>query len=572
MSQLNIFYRGNEPDPIAALDHWLASPPDLIGVDTETVSLKDRTIIGIGIAFTPTEAYYFYALPLQSVYWDAAITLLENPNIIKVYHNAMFDLNTMRHLDIDGRNSADTMLMAKIMAMEGQLGALAWQVGRQVQDAGTMMKLAGVTSMLDLGMVEVGKKCCEDAGATLALYPYLKQKLYEAGLWDYYKREEALIPELLRMGAHPIKLDLPMLREIDKSVQVDIDALLHICQTFDFHPGSWQQVAVALMKRGHALPMRRRRGKPAVPITDRKVLEQLPKQDMLIDLVLLYRNYVGLKSRYTTPLLEHDTFTSAYRFDLATGRLASGKGAASTDRNIQNIFTPGKRPDTEGMPAIRAAFMPDSDVWTRLDYNQIEMRFMAELSLDPVMMRIYHEGGDIHDETERALWGTSGPRRRLAKVFNFLVIYLGDEYVARAQTKLPLDVCRDTIARWFQRYEHILPWIEEQYIFGINHGYVETMQGRRMKLPEDESIAEIRRKCANYPVQGSAADAVKQAMYRLAGFDREYTLEPLLPRIQVHDELDFDGDVRDKLPAFDLAHVSPIHTPYSNPEIIERWK
>jgi DNA polymerase-1 len=197
-------------------------------------------------------------------------------------------------------------------------------------------------------------------------------------------------------------------------------------------------------------------------------------------------------------------------------------------------------------------------MFTWADFNQIEMRMFAYLSQDPVMLKAYAEGSDVHADTQSALWPGSdlkdeGLRKRI-KGFNFTMIFLGSPPTLSKAVGLPVKVCEEFRNIWLARYSHAYSWMIQQTEVGPEQGYVDTLYGRKARLPAlDMSTPEHRLKCAiNYPVQTSTADIVKRAMLMC-----EKECLPVV--LQVHDELICDGDV--EFP--DMEWIYPeLHTPY----------
>ena len=348
---------------------------------------------------------------------------------------------------------------------------------------------------------------------------------------DNYQVDIDLIPILLKMGRRGIRLRQEVLESWNDRLGEQVLAYKDICDREGFDPGKNQQVGFVLAARHNILPFTKSKKQLK---TDSKVLSKL--SDPLAQVILGYREVSKLKGTYIVPCLGKSRFYTNFRIDLATGRLAS------YDRNVQNI-----------PPKIREIFAPDSGTWTWIDWSQIEMRIFAYLSQDPIMMRAYEEGKDIHTITQMALWPNSSPDdesiRLRAKTFNFAMIYLAEAYTLSEHTGLPESACKEYRAYWLDHYNVAHGWMLRQIEEGRKLGWRETLFGRRLKLPSVELTSQGHvDKCAiNYPVQGSAAGVVARGMLICDRLEYDFP-------IQVHDELVIDGDVD---PPESLAHIIP---------------
>jgi len=243
-----------------------------------------------------------------------------------------------------------------------------------------------------------------------------------------------------------------------------------------------------------------------------------------------------------------DRFYTHYRVDLATGRLAS------YDRNIQNI-----------PPDVREVFKPDSGIWTISDASQIEMRIWAEVTQDPVMLAAYANGENVHLITQEALWPGSVPKQEpiytRSKTYNYSMIFDADDKVMSVNTGLSLKTTSEFKTRWLEKYKVGAAWMQWQKEQQVP--YVETLFGRRMKLPPVEIFGEkhVNNCKLNYIPQGTAAEIIKRAM--IIGDAME------LPQVvQVHDEVLFDGEV--EVPSIWTRIHPTIMTPFDS-RVCKDW-
>lgn len=353
---------------------------------------------------------------------------------------------------------------------------------------------------------------------------------------DNYQTDITLLPILLKMGRRGIALRQEALEWWHHKLAQEILFYRDICNDEGFDPSKNQQVGYVLASRGNTLPFTRG-GKQLK--TDKDTLQKL--DDPIAQIVLQFRKVNKTQTTYIIPSLGKSRFHTNFRLDLSTGRLAS------YDRNIQNI-----------PPAIREIFAPDSGIWTRMDWNQIEMRIFAHLSQDQVMLEAFDKGEDIHWITQSTLWPGSDKDntyiRKKAKTFNFAMIFNAKVYTLVKHTGLPQDVCKEYRERWLTKFRGAHDYMLRQEALPVD--YVETMFDQRLRLPslEETSESHVNTCKINYPTQGTAAGVIKRVMnyFDTLGFDQA---------IQVHDEILVDGDVD---PPEGLEWIVPhLHLPFT---------
>jgi DNA polymerase-1 len=385
----------------------------------------------------------------------------------------------------------------------------------------------------------------EDADVTLRLHRTLQGRLQsEPGLLALCDElEQPLVPVLLAMEERGVLVDGALLRiqsgEIGRTL-FDLQTRAHTAAGGEFNLDSPKQLQHILFDRLGITPLRKT--PTGQPSTAEDVLEELADAHELPRLILEYRGLAKLKSTYTDSLpLQLDPqsgriHTSYHQAVAATGRLSS------TDPNLQNI--PIRTP--EGRRIRQAFIAPPGYVLMAADYSQIELRIMAHLSGDPDLLRAFAAGRDIHQATAAEVFGVpldevSADQRRSAKAINFGLIYGMSAFGLARQLGIDRGSAARYVDLYFQRYPGVKQFMDRTREQAKQLGYVETVRGRRLYLPEirsrnrqQQQYAE--RSAINAPMQGTAADIIKQAMINVEGL---LTGEALPARLimQVHDEL-----------------------------------
>jgi DNA polymerase I len=508
----------------------LENPPSIVSIDTETISVKDKTCLGIGVGLSPSVGVYIRVQPDPSPYTRLLENIVENPHITKIYHNAMFDLETLQNAGFspETHNIEDTSIMAQVMAMRPHLKSLAYhELKRNINEITDIMPKKRGANMLDVSWEDTAYKCIIDCTVTLALYEKLKEKLgynngRTNGAAECYQVDRKLISLLQKMSNRGIALREERVNYWYSEVSKEVLFYKDLCENkYGFNPGSPSQVGLTLANRGTVLPMKRNSRSKYALITDEDILEKVA--DPLARIVLNYRKVAKLKGTYIEPWLGKERAYTHFRIDLATGRLAS------YNRNLQNVPAQPRN--------MRDVFAPDSGQWMYPDLSQVEMRVFSFLTKDPTMVNAYKEGEDIHWITQQALWpGTSSKDevlRKRSKTFNFAMIFDALAETLANRTGLPVEACAVFKELWLQRYPVAAAWMEEQKRKEVD--YVETLFGRKMLLPDPaERSFEHTDKCKiNYQVQGTAADYIKRMMWHLSYMDIA---------LSVHDELLIDGE------------------------------
>jgi len=540
----NFYYYGeDEPTSKTYKELLVDQPPKLIGVDVETISLKERIAVGVGISIKPLTSFYFVLFPEPSpaTPWH----LLKDPTTAKVFHNALFDLSALREYEVDNTNIKDTNVMARLLCYKfNKLIDLSWKHNMEVHEVSEYIPKGGTT--LDVDQAIMAKKCMQDSGASLKLY-------YE--FWDdidrnYFDIEMQTIPIMIEMSNRGLLIDQERRQQVEDELTEQADYYKSICEDVGFNPGSPQQVAYTLAARGAysnftTLPFTvwgRKNLSTAV-----EVLEKM--DDPLASIVLQYRKHSKLLSTYIKPWAKEDRATTHFHLDAATGR------PSSTDRNMQNI--PGKK---STITNCRNILLPDFGIFTDMDWSQLELRILAYLSQDKEMLHIFETGGDIHQATAEFL----NIERSIAKNVNFALIYgATDETLVETAHIRSLDRAKQLKQNMFQLYTGVGDWIETVQHNATNNYRARTLFGRNLRLPtmDEERLDGIQRKAVNYPIQGSAAEILKRGLILCKDL-------PMV--LQVHDELLIDGFVPDYR-FKPLEDIAPFHTPVEI-KYLERWE
>ncbi len=511
------------------------SPPSIVGVDTETISLKERMPIGFAIATSPTEAWYFKTYPEMDREVELVWPLLRNPNIKKVFHNAIFDLRSFPLIgDIDTNNIADTNVMARLLGRtETKLSELAPEVGMTAQDAKGMLEEYRAKTMLELPSEAVSAKCAKDAQIALALYYHYLPDIDP----EYFKVEMEAIPILIEMSLRGLKINQEDRARLEVSLTKDVEYYRRICKEEDFNPASNQQVGYILAKRGNFLPFTRSRKQLRVDVDQLEFLD-----DPIAAIVLNFRKANKFLTTYIKPLAEEDRIYTEYNLDAVVGRVSS------SNRNMQNI-----------PPEGRFIFMPDSGYFTTGDFSQEHLRILMHLSGDREMQRVYYDGeagGDIHLKTASEL----NISRRLARTINYAIPYGATPHAVSISARIrDLKRCASFIDSWFEAYPDAAEWIRAAKEYGIGHGKaLPTLFGRSISVPEEYNrwgklnVSAMERKAVNYPIIGSDGEIMKRALIMC-----KYL--PLV--VTVHDSITCDGDV--EFPMEQLETISPVRIPFA---------
>lgn len=542
------------------------SSAGLICVDTETDSLDAvrARLVGLSFAVEPGHAWYVpvghdYAgapaqLPLARVK-ERLGPLLADPARPKLGQNLKYDLNVLVHNGFQLAGIAhDTLLESYVLDAAGNRHDMDSMAERYLHYRTIRFEdVAGKgRAQLSFNQVPVERAAPysgEDADITLRLHRHLYPALnkVEALARVYRDIEMPLLPVLAKMERDGVKVDADLLGHISGELAERMEVLQRQAWQAagsEFNLGSPKQLQTILYDQ-LALPVLGKTPK-GDPSTAESVLEELALQHPLPRLILDWRSLAKLRSTYADNLprqINPETgriHTNYHQAVAATGRLSS------SDPNLQNI--PART--AEGR-RIRQAFIAEAgNALLSIDYSQIELRLVAHLSGDVRLQEAFHRRLDVHRATAAEVAGIASEdvtpeQRRAAKVVNFGLIYGMSAFGLARQLGIPRGAAQDYIDRFFARYTGVQRYIEATRLQARQRGYVETLYGRRLYLPDIRARNSARRQYAertaiNAPLQGTAADLIKRAMLDLAQWLRGNA--PRLRMIlQVHDELVFEG-------------------------------
>ncbi|BEE01379.1 DNA polymerase I [Aeromonas dhakensis] len=577
----------------AEFDEWLArlQAAPLFAFDTETTSLDymEARVVGVSFAIEPGKAAYvpfghdYLGAPVQlteAVVLGKLKPLLEDPARLKVGQNLKYDRNVLLNHGIELQGIAyDTMLESYVLnstASRHDMDSLA----RRYLNVETISfeDIAGKgVKQLTFNQIELEQAApyaAEDADITLRLHQALWGKLSaEPGLAKVFSEIELpLLPVLARMERLGTTIEPKLLHQQSQEIEVrlaELEKQAHELAGQEFNLSSPKQLGEILFTK-LGLPIIKKTPKGA-PSTAEEVLAELAETYELPRLLMEHRGLAKLKSTYTDKLplmIKPQTgrvHTSYHQAVAATGRLSS------TDPNLQNIPV-----RNEQGRRIRQAFIPCAGYkLVAADYSQIELRIMAHLSGDKGLLTAFAEGKDIHKATAAEVFGVeldavTSDMRRSAKAINFGLIYGMSAFGLAKQLGIGRAEAQKYMDLYFERYPGVLEYMERTRQQAEAQGYVETLFGRRLYLPDIKSRNAGLRKAAeraaiNAPMQGTAADIIKRAMINVDGWIRGIEDQSIRMLMQVHDELVFEireekleeyiGIIKEKMSAAAELHV-----------------
>lgn len=554
----------------AQWDYWLTqlSQAELIAIDTETTSLNymNAELVGISFAIEAGKAAY---LPLTHDYDGAPVQLdkekvlgqlkplLENSNAKKVGQNLKYDMAIFANEGIKLQGIAfDTMLESYVVnsvVSRHDMDSLALKYlgHKNISFEDIAGKGAKQLTFNQIDLDTASPYAAEDADITLRLHQNLWPRLEsEPELASVFTEIELpLIQILSSMERNGVLIDSLLLSQQSEELSRKIDDLEQKAYEIageKFNLGSPKQLQVLFFEKlGYPIIKKTPKGAPS---TAEEVLVELALDYPLPKIILDHRSLSKLKSTYTDklPLMVNSktgrVHTSYHQANAATGRLSS------SEPNLQNIPI-----RTEEGRRIRQAFIaPEGKKILAADYSQIELRIMAHLSQDQGLLTAFAEGKDIHKATAAEVFGVdfdsvTQEQRRRAKAVNFGLIYGMSAFGLARQLDIPRNEAQTYIDTYFKRYPGVLKYMENTRLEAAEQGYVSTLYGRRLYLPEIKARNAMRRQAAeraaiNAPMQGTAADIIKKAMINVADWIKSQDSNDITMVMQVHDELVFEVD------------------------------
>ncbi|MCA1179696.1 MULTISPECIES: DNA polymerase I [unclassified Pantoea] len=552
----------------ATFDEWLQKlkKAELFAFDLETDSLDSwsANIVGLSFAIAPGEAAY---LPVAHDYLDAPDQLdrndvlkqlkplLEDAKAAKVGQNLKYDRGVLKNYDIELQGiKFDTMLESYCLSSVGgkhDMDSLAarWLNHKTVTFEEIAGKGKNQLTFNQIAIEQAAHYAAEDADVTLQLHLQMWPRLeQEAGPKKVFTDiEMPLVTVISRIERNGVLIDQNILGKHSQELTTrlaELELKAHDLAGEPFNLSSTKQLQTILFEKQGIKPTKKTPG--GAPSTSEEVLAELALDYPLPKVILEHRGLSKLKSTYTDKLplminpITGRVHTSYHQAVTATGRLSS------TDPNLQNIPVRNE----EGR-RIRQAFIAGKD--NRIvaaDYSQIELRIMAHLSQDKGLLDAFAQGEDIHRATASEVFGValskvSGEQRRSAKAINFGLIYGMSAFGLSRQLNIGAGEAKKYMDLYFERYPGVLRYMEETRTQAAEKGYVETLDGRRLWLPDISSSNAIRRKAAeraaiNAPMQGTAADIIKRAMIAVDGWLLQQQNDAVKMIMQVHDELVFE--------------------------------
>ena len=573
---------------LATLDAWIAkaSSAGVVAFDTETDGPSSATseLCGISLAVAPGDACY---IPLghrgeeEGLALEARADLgqipaaealarlkplLEDPGVLKIAHNAKYDMGVLSRLGIQVAPIEDTMLIS--YALEGGLHnhgmdelAQLWLGHQKIALKQVVGSGKALKSFRHVGLGEATCYVAEDADITLRLYRLLRPRLSREGLLTVYETLERPMPAVLaEMENAGIRIDPDQLRKLSNDFSMrmaDYEAEATRLVGRPFNLGSPKQIGDVLFGE-MGLPGGKKTA-TGVWSTDASVLETLAAEGHALPRLLLdWRQLSKLKGTYT------DTLGQA--MDARTGRIHTSYALASTttgrlssnDPNLQNIPV-----RTEEGRKIRKAFIAEpGNVLISADYSQIELRLLAHIGDIPQLKRAFGEGLDIHASTASEMFGVPvegmpAETRRRAKAINFGIIYGISAFGLANQLSIPQDEAGAYIKTYFERFPGIRAYMDRMRHTVRAQGYVTNLFGRKIHIPAATSKSVHERQFAeraaiNAPIQGAAADVIRRAMIRMPQAIADSGLKARM-LLQVHDELIFESPAAEAEAVCELA-------------------
>ena len=554
-----------------------------VQVETDGARPDLARVVGMAIAapgaapaYLPLAHRYLSAPAQWSALPDELVALLRDPGIAVVGHDVKTARRTLAGLGVEvGGIAGDTMLAAYLLGMEGDLSLSRVAADTAGIDVPAREALVGKgRARVELESVPVEAVAGVAGRAThavLAAEPILRARVAEAGMDGLLCDIELPLAVLLcDIEQHGITLDVPYLRALSDKLAAqisDLERRVYELAGEEFNLGSPKQLGVVLFDKLGLRAGKMRKTKSGAYSTGHDVLETLIEDHEIIAPILEHRELIKLKGTYLDalpPLVNPRTgriHTSFNQAVAATGRLSS------QDPNLQNIPI-----RTELGREIRRAFVAAAGkTLVSVDYSQIELRIVAHLSADPVLIKAFRSDGDVHTQTAAEVFGIDpanvGPlERRVAKAVNYGLIYGQSEFGLSQSLGIPRADARHYMERYFERFARVRAFMEETVQEARAAGMSVTLLGRRRPIADIGARNQQRRKAAermaqNTPVQGSAADIMKLAMLRVAErMARERFDAQML--LTVHDELVFEV-APDQAEAFAAVVVEEMEGAYS---------
>ncbi len=557
-TQNHEYHLTNDEDTIEKLVKLL-NDCDIFSFDTETTGLDiySSSLVGMSFSVKEHEAYYI-PLPYDNEECKSVLKkflpIFSNEEKTLIGHNIKFDLSILARYGIMIKNNLwDTMIAHYLIEPEQNHSmdylADVYLDYTPIAIEELIGKGRNQISMRDIPVEKVKEYAAEDADVTLQLYQKFKPIITENKLEGlFYMIEMPLVRVLAKMESNGVKIDIEGLRQISEEQAkeiLEIENKIYEIAGTSFNIGSPKQLGEILFEKLNIKAPAKKTKTGQYP-TGEEILQKIVNENPIVQNILDYRSLTKLKSTYVDALpslvnlndgLIHTSYNQAIT---ATGRLSSN------NPNLQNIPV-----RTDKGREIRKAFVPrdENHILLAADYSQIELRIIAHLSGDAVMQDAFRSGKDIHTDTASRVYGVAmedvtKEMRRNAKAVNFGIIYGMSAFGLAERLGISRSEASQIIKNYFKEYIGIQEYIDKQVDFARQHGYVETMLGRRRYLKDINAGNSVVRNFAernaiNAPIQGTSADMIKIAM---ASIHTEMINNDMKSQmiLQVHDELVFD--------------------------------
>lgn len=528
-----------------------------ICLDVESTDLQPlrAKLVGIGLGIEPKKAWYVPVngnLGLEQVF-KALKPILENPGIKFYGHNFKYDYQVLANYGIRVANIGfDTILASYLLNSHNRQHSLDYlslnlfdKIKTPIQDLIGKGKKQSCMSTVPLD--KICNYCCEDVDYTIRIKNVLEPQLQERGLTGLlHDLEVPLLPILAEMERHGIFIDIPFLQSLSVDINKDIKELekeIYELAGESFNLNSPKQLSAILFEKLGIKPPRKTATGHS---TNADVLESLKDEHPIAGKLLEYRALEKLRSTYVEALpAEVNPVTQRIHCNFNQSVAATGR-LASQDPNLQNIPV-----RTEIGRKIREAFRPQNEGWSFLaaDYSQIELRLLAHLSEDPVLISAFNEKEDIHAFTASLIFGVpveevTREQRHQAKAVNFGIIYGQQAFGLSQELKIDTKTAGAFIHMYFHRYQKVKEFIDSCKELARQTGKAVTVLGRERLIPEINSPNSMIRVAAerlaiNMPIQGSQADIIKLAMLEINRRLKSENLRSFMI-LQIHDELIFE--------------------------------
>ncbi|MBT6207852.1 MAG: DNA polymerase I [Francisellaceae bacterium] len=543
----------------------LLNTNELVAIDIETTSTNSMVAQLMGVAITVAERYFY--VPVGHAYEgvptqlpvDAIIELLEDivsdTSKIIIVHDIKYNAGVLKNLNIDVKTKVfDTMLASYVYdSVAGRHDVPSCALRFLEHEASTYEEVAGKGAkqvpFSKVSVEDATQYSCENSDIVYQLYNVLKPKIDNIkGLHSvFYEIEMPLVRVLLAMERCGVLIDSQELARQSQEIAIKLDACKESAFALageEFNFNSPKQLQEILFEK-LGLPVISKTPKGA-PSTAEQVLVELAKGYELPNIILSYRGLHKLKSTYTDSLPQRVSeitgriHTSYHQAITSTGRLSS------TEPNLQNI--PIKTADGR---RVREAFIASPGYMIiSADYSQIELRIMAHFSKDEQLLQAFKDNQDVHKITAAEVFDVSldavtDIQRRHAKAVNFGLMYGMSAFGLSQQLSIERGIAQEYIDSYFAKFPSVKKFMERTRDFAHMHGFVETLFGRRLYLPDITSSNAIRRKAAeraaiNAPMQGGQADIIKRAMIGIHDELQDRSDDDIRLIMQVHDELVFE--------------------------------